>query len=74
MATAGYSYSAVKKARTYLAAALEYAVGERIIQVNPGNKVDLPGAKLRNLRSAHTALTRSDGYFQLHVRCRSASI
>ena len=47
MATAGYSYSAVKKARTYITAALEYAVGERIIQVNPAIKVDLPGAKLR---------------------------
>jgi integrase len=30
-----------------VAAALEYAVGERIIHVNPGIKVDLPGAKLR---------------------------
>ena len=35
MAEAGYSYSAVKKARTYIAAALEYAIGERIIPVNP---------------------------------------
>jgi integrase len=47
MAEAGYSYSAVKKARTYIAAALEYAVGERIIIVNPGARVELPGAKLR---------------------------
>ena len=31
MADAGYSYSTVKKARTYISAALEYAVGERII-------------------------------------------
>ncbi len=47
MAEAGYSYSAVKKARTYIAAALEYAVGERIIPVNPAARVELPGAKLR---------------------------
>ena len=47
MAEAGYSYSAVKKARTYIAAALDYAVGERIIPVNPAARVELPGAKLR---------------------------
>ena len=47
MAEAGYSYSAVKKARTYIAAALEYAVGERVIPVNPATRVELPGAKLR---------------------------
>jgi integrase len=47
MAAAGYSYSAVKKARTYMAAALEYAIGERIIPTNPAARVQLPGAKLR---------------------------
>jgi integrase len=47
MAATGYSYSAVKKARTYMAAALEYAVGERIIPTNPAARVQLPGAKLR---------------------------
>jgi len=47
MGEAGYSYSAVKKARTYISAALEYAVGERIIPVNPATRVELPGAKLR---------------------------
>lgn len=47
MATAGYSYSSVKKTRTYVAAALEYAVGERVIPVNPAARVELPGAKLR---------------------------
>ena len=47
MATAGYSYSSVKKTRTYVAAALEYAVGERVIPMNPAAKVELPGAKLR---------------------------
>ena len=47
MAEAGYSYSAVQKARTYIAATLEYAVGERIIPVNPAARVELPGAKLR---------------------------
>jgi len=46
-AEAGYSYSTVKKARTYISAALEYAVGVRIIQVNPAARVELPGAKLR---------------------------
>src|SRR5436853_751533 len=47
MAAAGYSYSYVKKTRTYVAAALEYAVGERIIPTNPAARVELPGAKLR---------------------------
>jgi integrase len=47
MAEAGYSYSAVKKARTYIAAALEYAIGERVIPVNPAARVELPSAKLR---------------------------
>jgi integrase len=47
MAAAGYSYSSVRKTRTYVAAALEYAVGERVIQVNPAARVELPGAKLR---------------------------
>ena len=47
MADAGYSYSSVKKTRTYVAAALEYAVGERVIPVNPAARVELPGAKLR---------------------------
>ena len=47
MATAGYSYSSVKKTRMYVAAALEYAVGDRVILVNPAAKVEIPGAKLR---------------------------
>jgi len=47
MAIAGYSYSSVKKARTYIAAALDYAVDERLIPRNPAAKVELPGAKLR---------------------------
>jgi len=47
MATAGYSYSSVKKARTYISAALDYAVDERLIPRNPSAKVELPGAKLR---------------------------
>jgi integrase len=37
----------VKKARTYVAAALEYAVGERLIPVNPAARIELLGAKLR---------------------------
>jgi integrase len=47
MAAAGYSYSSVKKARTYISAALDYAFDERIIPTNPAAKVELPGAKLR---------------------------
>jgi integrase len=47
MAESRYSHSAVKKAKTYITAALEYAVGERIIHVNPAARVELPGAKLR---------------------------
>jgi integrase len=47
MAAAGYSYSAVKKARVYVSAALDYAVDERLIPTNPAAKVELPGAKLR---------------------------
>jgi len=47
MAAAGYSYSAVKKARIYVVAALEYALGERVIPANPAIRVELPGAKLR---------------------------
>jgi len=47
MAAAGYSYSSVKKTRTYISAALDYAVDERVIPTNPAAKVELPGAKLR---------------------------
>jgi integrase len=42
LATAGASYSVVKKARTYLAAAFQYAADERLIDTNPARKLDLP--------------------------------
>jgi len=42
LATSGSSYSVVKKARTYLAAAFQYAVDERLIDTNPARKLDLP--------------------------------
>lgn len=47
MAGRGDSYSVVKKARTYLAAALEYAVDEKIIAINPARKLELPTQLLR---------------------------
>jgi integrase len=47
MAAAGYSYSSVRKTRTYTSAALDYAVDERLIPTNPAARVELPGAKLR---------------------------
>lgn len=42
LALSGASYSSVKKARTYLAAAFQYAVDERAIETNPARKLDLP--------------------------------
>src|SRR5262245_35428310 len=45
MAAGSDSYSAVKKVRTYLSAALEYARDERLIAENPARKLELP-AKL----------------------------
>ena len=71
MAEAGYSYSAVKKARTYVAAALEYAVGERIIPVNPGARVQLPGAKLRKPKKREYSL---DEMRRLLSAARSVSV
>jgi len=47
MAARGDSFSAVKKARTYIAAALEYALDERLIGTNPARKLELPGNRLR---------------------------
>ncbi len=47
MALRGDSYSAVKKARTYLASALEYARDERLISDNPARKLELPTQLLR---------------------------
>jgi integrase len=42
LAAAGASYSYVHKARTHLAAALEYAVDERLIPTNPARKITTP--------------------------------
>jgi integrase len=42
LATSGASYSVVKKARTYLAAAFQYAADERLIETNPARKLVLP--------------------------------
>jgi integrase len=42
LAAAGASYSYVHKARTHLAAALEYAVDERLIPTNPARKITIP--------------------------------
>ncbi len=47
MAGRGDSFSSVKKARTYLSAALEYARDERLIADNPGWKLELPTQLLR---------------------------
>jgi integrase len=47
MAQRGDSYSVVQKARTYLAAALEYARDERLIADNPARKLELPTQLLR---------------------------
>jgi integrase len=47
LATSGASYSVLKKARTYLAAAFEYGVDERLIETNPARKLDLPTKLLK---------------------------
>jgi integrase len=47
MAARGDSFSAVKKARTYITAALEFAVDEQLISRNPGRKLELPSKRLR---------------------------
>jgi len=47
MAVRGDSFSAVKKARTYINAALEYALDENLITKNPARRLELPGRHLR---------------------------
>jgi integrase len=47
MAVRGDSYSVVKKARTYLAAAFEFARDERLIAHNAARKLELPTQLLR---------------------------
>lgn len=46
MAARGDSFSAVKKARTYITAALEFALDEQLIGRNPGRKLELPSKRL----------------------------
>jgi len=47
LAARGDSFSAVEKVRTYISAALDYALDERLIKVNPARKLELPGNRLR---------------------------
>jgi integrase len=47
MAHRGDSFSAVKKARTYITAALEFALDESLVVRNPGRKLELPSKRLR---------------------------
>ena len=47
MASRGDSTSKVKQARTYLAAVLDYAQDERLIDSNPARKLELPTRLLR---------------------------
>jgi integrase len=47
MASRGDSTSKVKQVRTYLAAVLEYAHDERLIDANPARKLELPTQLLR---------------------------
>jgi integrase len=42
MANSGASFSTVKKTRTYLAAAFEFAMDEKLIPSNPARKLELP--------------------------------
>lgn len=47
LARRGDSYSSVKKVRTYISAALEYARDERLIASNPAQKLEVPVQLLR---------------------------
>jgi len=47
MAARGDSFSAVKKARTYITTALEFAIDEQLIMRNPGRKIEMPSKRLR---------------------------
>jgi integrase len=47
MAARGDSYSVVKKARTYISSALEFARDEKLIRDNPARKLELPTQLLR---------------------------
>jgi len=45
----------VKAVRTYLAAALEYALDARLIENNPARKIELPSKLLRQPRTLLTS-------------------
>ena len=47
MAARGNSFSAVKKARAYISAALEFAVDEQVIARNPAQRIELPSNRLK---------------------------
>lgn len=47
MAARGDSFSAVKKARTYISTALEFAVDEQLIARNPAQRIELPTKRLK---------------------------
>ena len=75
MAARGDSYSAVKKARTYLNAALDYARDERLIADNPARKLELPTRLLREpcgrfytLDEVRTLLSQAHGREHLVLR------
>ena len=75
MARRGDSHSAVKKTRTYLAAALEYARDEKLIADNPARKLELPTKLLRRpceryytLEEVRRLLTHAHGREHLVLR------
>jgi integrase len=75
MAGRGDSYSAVKKTRTYLAAALEFARDERLITDNPARNVELPTQLMRapcerfyTLDEVRRLLTKAHGREHLVLR------
>jgi integrase len=75
MATRGDSYSVVKKARTYLAAALEYARDEKLVADNAARKLELPTQVLRkpceryySLKEVQRLLSEAHGREHLVLR------
>jgi integrase len=75
MAARGNSFSSVKKARTYLSAALEYARGERLLADNPAQKLELPTQLLRkpceryySLEEVRKLLSKAHGREHLVLR------
>ena len=75
MAGRGDSYSVVKKARTYISAALELGRDVRLITDNPGRKLELPTQLLRkpceryySLEEVRLLLSKSHGREHLVLR------